>query len=180
MLIVCLFDHSQPLPQGKENRAVFYWLCNAVLLWAKKLQYSFSTASLSLSNMYPLVYLRTSMCFCVLCVLTDWLQGSDCFLPVLYNGQLLLAPGGGPLSSCTFGCLFLLWEEVLLGLYPDRLGWGCLFVCAFFHRFVALGLAITPASLGVTAGRGRLKLARIKYQLLHFHVVCPQEVQQFS
>lgn len=51
-----------------------------------------------------------------------WLQSCDGLLPVLYNGQLLLATGGRPLSSRAAGRLLLLREEVLLGLHPDWLG----------------------------------------------------------
>lgn len=54
--------------------------------------------------------------------LPGWLQGRDCVFPVLYNGQFLLAAGGGSLSSRIIGRLFLLREEILLGLHPDWLG----------------------------------------------------------
>lgn len=50
------------------------------------------------------------------------LQSHDGFLPVLRHGQLLLAPGGGVVSSHPVGHLLLLREEVLLVVHLDWLG----------------------------------------------------------
>lgn len=107
--------------------------------------------STCVSVLYDLLY------DCVSCV-SGWLQSSDCVLPVLYNGQFLLAAGGRPLSSCTVGCLFLLREEVFLGLYSDWLGWERLpFYCT----------GCDPCRRGAII-------------TLVFIFICLQEVQPFS
>lgn len=56
-------------------------------------------------------------------LLPGWLQSRHCVFSVWRDGQFLLAACRGPLSSCTTGRFFLLWEEILLGLHYDRLGW---------------------------------------------------------
>lgn len=52
------------------------------------------------------------------------LQSHDGFLPVLRHGQLLLAPGGGVVSSHAVGHLLLFREEVLLVVHLDWLGYA--------------------------------------------------------
>lgn len=96
----------------------------------------------SLSSCSCSIYIHFVKCMLfVLCPLPGWLQSSDCVLPVLYNGQLLLAAGGRPLSSRIVGGLFLLREEVLLGLHPDRLGWEWL---PFMTLYVSAVLGARP------------------------------------
>lgn len=52
------------------------------------------------------------------------LQSHDGFLPVLRHGQLLLAPGGGAVSSHPVGHLLLFRKEVLLVVHLDWLGYA--------------------------------------------------------
>lgn len=50
------------------------------------------------------------------------LQGGSGLVPVWSHGELLLAPGGGPLPSRSVGSLLFLREEVLLVVHFDWLG----------------------------------------------------------
>lgn len=104
-----------------------------------------------------------SWVFCALCPSAGWLQSGDGVLPVLHYGQFLLAAGGRSLSPCIVGRFFLFWEEVLLGLHPDWLGW----VSSFYASLAVLGRGLSwrGSSVGI---------------IMHLFHCSLQAVRQFS